>query len=163
MYKRKRILRLGWRKHHRRPKPQGQVEEDARGLRVLAPAYLVMRKLRHREVKSLSQGIQGWIWNLKLSSGSSHAPSCYPCLSPRVMNSRGIVKPFYAEVWQSQTGFVEQSSWQLWGGQRSETGDQEISSFQSLSFSSRVSDMHTHDKPNKHTNKTSTEVSTQST
>lgn len=44
--------------------------------------------------------------------------------------------------------------------QKGETGDLEISSFQGLSFSNRVSDMHTYDKQK--TNKPSTEVSTQS-
>ena len=74
-----------------RPKLRGQVEEDARGLMVTAPPY-IMRKLRHREVESLSPGIQRWIWNLKLGSGSSYTPSCYTLLSPSVLNSRAIMK-----------------------------------------------------------------------
>ena len=41
---------MGWRKYHRETELQVQVEEDARGIRVLALACRMMRKLRHRKV-----------------------------------------------------------------------------------------------------------------
>lgn len=70
---------------------------------------------RHREVGSLSQGAQRWIWNSKFGSGSLHTPSCCTLRSPSVSNSRGIMKTCQAEAWQPQTDSGERSSWQLWG------------------------------------------------
>lgn len=75
-----------------RPRLNRHGEADAGEIMVLAPTYFTMRKLKHREVKGLSQGRQWGIWNLRCGSVNFHTASCDNLLSPSIVNSRGIMK-----------------------------------------------------------------------